>query len=298
MTGEIMGRHVIIEELLGRGTVVTDGAWGTELQALGLAAGEIPDLWNLARPELVGKVARSYVEAGSDVILTNTFRSNRIALGDLTSSVSIGELNHAGVAISRRAAQGSARVFASIGPSGKMLLTGQVDEATLATAFGEQAQALAEAGADGLVVETMTDLTEARLAVEAAVATGLPVVACMVFDSGKQRDRTMMGITVAQAVAALVAAGAHVVGANCGIGVEHALPVCRSMRAATTLPIWMKPNAGLPELSGGQTVYRTEPAAFAGYVPDLVAAGADFIGACCGSTPAFVTAIRARVKTG
>ena len=293
-----MQTHTIIDELLARGTVVTDGAWGTELQSLGLPAGEIPDLWNLARPELVERVARSYVEAGSDVILTNTFRSNRIALGELAGQVSIEELNRAGVGISRRAARGHARVFATIGPSGKLLITGQVDEPTLSLAFREQVRALTEAGADGLVVETMTDLTEARLAVDAAVATGLPVVACMVFDSGKQRDRTMMGVTVAQAAETLAAAGAHVVGANCGIGVEHALPVCRAMRAATTLPIWIKPNAGLPELAGGKTIYHTDAAAFAAYVPDLVAAGAGFIGACCGSTPAFVAAIRAQLKSG
>jgi len=292
-----MQTHTIIDELLARGTVVTDGAWGTELQSLGLPAGEIPDLWNLARPELVERVARSYVEAGSDVILTNTFRSNRIALGELAGQVSIEELNRAGVGISRRAARGQARVFATIGPSGKLLITGQVDEPTLSLAFREQVRALTEAGADGLVVETMTDLTEARLAVDAAVATGLPVVACMVFDSGKQRDRTMMGVTVAQAAETLAASGAHVVGANCGIGVEHALPVCRALRAATTLPIWIKPNAGLPELAGGKTIYRTEAATFAAYVPDLVAAGANFIGACCGSTPAFVAAIRTQLKS-
>ena len=293
-----MQTHTIIDQLLTRGTVVTDGAWGTELQSLGLPAGEIPDLWNLARPELVERVARSYVEAGSDVILTNTFRSNRIALGECAGQVSIEALNRAGVGISRRAARGQARVFASIGPSGTMLMIGQVDEPTLSLAFREQARALAEAGADGLVVETMSDLTEARLAVDAAVVTGLPVVACMVFDSGKQRDRTMMGVTVAQAAETLAAAGAHVVGANCGIGVEHALPVCRAMRAATTLPIWIKPNAGLPVLAGGKTIYRTDAAAFAAYVPDLVAAGAGFIGACCGSTPAFVAAMRTQLKSG
>lgn len=286
----------MIDQLLARGAVVTDGAWGTALQSLGLPAGEIPDLWNLTRPELVEEVARAYVEAGSDVILTNTFRANGIALVRLAGQVSIEELNRRGVAISRRAAEERARVFASIGPSGKMLRAGQVDEATLAAAFRQQARALAGAGADGLVVETMTDLTEARIAVQAAAATDLPVVACMVFDSGRQRDRTMMGVTVAEAAAALAAAGAQVVGANCGIGIEHALPVCRALRTATTLPIWIKPNAGLPELSGGRTIYRTDAGAFAAYVPDLVAAGADFIGACCGSTPAFVAAIRALVR--
>lgn len=274
-------------------TILTDGAWGTELQALGLGPDELPDLWNLSHPERVEQVARAYVEAGSEIILTNTFRANRLATGGRASTAELAEVNRAGVEISRRAAAGRARVFASIGPSGKLLMEGAITEDDLRAAFLEQAEALAAAGADGLVIETMSDLTEASIAVAAAKTTGLPVVACMVFDSGKNRDRTMMGVTPEQAAAALAEAGADVIGANCGNGIAGYVPVCARLRAATHLPVWIKPNAGLPELEGGRVVYRTSPEEFARWVPDLVRAGASYIGGCCGTNPAFIRAARA-----
>lgn len=274
-------------------TILTDGAWGTELQALGLGPDELPDLWNLSHPERVEQVARAYVEAGSEIILTNTFRANRLAAGGRASTAELAEVNRAGVEISRRAAAGRARVFASIGPSGKLLMEGTITEDDLRAAFLEQAEALAAAGADGLVIETMSDLTEASIAVAAAKTTGLPVVACMVFDSGKNRDRTMMGVTPEQAAAALAEAGADVIGANCGNGIAGYVPVCARLRAATHLPVWIKPNAGLPELEGGRVVYRTSPEEFARWVPDLVRAGANYIGGCCGTNPAFIRAARA-----
>ncbi|HZR21627.1 MAG TPA: homocysteine S-methyltransferase family protein, partial [Verrucomicrobiae bacterium] len=183
----------IIEELLANGPVVTDGAWGTQLQARGLGLGEFPDEWNLSHPDRVTEVARAYVEAGSRIILTNTFGANRLRLKERDLADRARQINQQGVALSRAAAAGRARVFASIGPSGKMLLNGDVTAEELAAAFAEQAVALSQAGADGLVVETMLDLEEAKLAVAAARQTGLPVVACMVFDSGKAKDRTMMG---------------------------------------------------------------------------------------------------------
>jgi methionine synthase I (cobalamin-dependent) len=277
----------LIQELLAAGSpVVTDGAWGTQLQARGLEPGACPDEWNLSRPSAVEEVARAYVEAGSRVILTNTFRSNRVTIGEKAAA-----LNRAGAAISKRAAAGRARVFASIGPSGKMLMAGETTEEELRQAFTEQARALAEGGADALVVETMSDLAEARVAVEAAKTTGLPVVACMVFDTGKNKDRTMMGSTPEQAAAGLVEAGADVVGANCGVGIESYVAICRRLKAATDRPIWIKANAGLPELEGGKTVWKMTPEAFAGFVPQLIEAGAGFIGGCCGTTPDFIRAV-------
>ena len=282
----------ILDELLATAPVITDGAWGTELQARGLTAGEPADLWNLSHPDAVEAVARAYAEAGSRIILTNTFRANRIALAPYADPAGITAINRAGVELSRRGAAGRASVFASIGPSGKLLIAEEVDTHQLDYAFAEQARALAGAGADGLVVETMTDLTEATIAVTTALATGLPVVACMVFDSGKQRDRTMMGVTPQQAAEALAAAGAHVIGANCGIGIDAAVAVCAALRAATDRPLWIKPNAGLPELVDGHLVYRVAADAFAAHLPNLVAAGAGFVGGCCGTTPQFIAALR------
>jgi len=276
--------------------VLTDGAWGTQLQERGLQAGECPDAWNLLYPERVEQVARAYVEAGSQVILTNTFRANRLALERYGLAERTADINRAGVEISRRAAAGKALVFASIGPSGRMLVAGETTEDELVATFREQARALAEAGADAIVVETMADLTEARLAVTAALETGLPVVASMVFDSGRNKDRTMMGVTPEQAARDLSAVGAHVIGANCGQGIVGYVEICRRLHAATDRPIWIKPNAGLPEMVEGKAVYRVTPAEFASYVPALLEAGASFVGGCCGTTPDFIRAIASTLR--
>ncbi len=236
--------------LRAAGVVITDGAWGTQLQARGLPPGTCPDTWNLSHPDLVEQVPRAYVEAGSRIVLTNTFRANRLALADHGVTDSVEAINRAGVEISRRATGGRA-----------------------------------------LVVETMADLDEARIAVVAAKATGLPVVACMVFDSGADQDRTMMGTTPEDAARALEAAGADVIGANCGQGIEGYVGICRRLVNATDRPVWIKANAGVPTLVDGEAVYATSPAQFASASRAVVDAGARFIGGCCGTTPEFIRAL-------
>lgn len=283
--------HALLNDLLAAGPVLTDGAWGTQLQARGLALGEFPDVWNLTQPDRVEAVARAYVEAGSQVILTNTFGANRLRLLEAGLAEKVSEINRRGAEISRRAASGRAKVFASIGPSGKMLAAGEVTTDELRAAFEEQARALAAGGADALVVETMSDLEEAAIAVTAAKQTGLPVVACMVFDSGRNKDRTMTGVTPEQSAAGLAAAGADVIGSNCGQGIAGFVNLCRRLRAATDRPIWIKANAGLPELVDGRAIYRATPEEFASYIPALLEAGASFIGGCCGTSPEFIRAV-------
>ncbi len=282
-----------LEEWIAGGVVITDGAWGTRLQELGLEPGALPDAWNLEHPERVEQVAREYVEADSEVILTNTFRSNRITLAGAGLEGRASEINAAGVAISRRAAAGRARVTASIGPSGKMLMTGEVTPAELHAAFLEQARALAEAGADALLIETMSDLEEARIALRGARSTGLPVIVSFAFDAGRNRDRTMMGVTPGQAAAEMAAEGAEAVGANCGAGIDRLVSICARMRAACSLPLWIKANAGLPEWRDGRAVYSTAPRDFAAYLAPLKEAGASFVGGCCGTTPEFIRALAA-----
>lgn len=289
--------HPFIQSILAQGPLLTDGAWGTQLQARGLTTGEFPDGWNLTHADKVGEVARAYVEAGSQIILTNTFGANRVRLAESDELArQVVEINRKGVGISKQAAEGRAYVFASIGPSGKMLMSGEVDADALKAAFEEQAHAQAEAGADALVVETMSDLAEAKAAVVAAKTTGLPVVACMVFDSGKNKDRTMMGTTPEQAAQTLTQAGADVIGANCGQGIEGFVPICQRLHEATDRPIWIKANAGLPQLEGGHPVYKTLPESFALVAPDLIKAGASFIGGCCGTNPDFIRALKARLQ--
>jgi 5-methyltetrahydrofolate--homocysteine methyltransferase len=286
---------VTLAQLLSHGTVLTDGAWGTQLAVAGLPAGEIPDLWNLSHPAEVEAVARAYVDAGSSIILTNTFRSNRIALSRHGDAVDVQALNVAGVRISKAAAGSRALVFASVGPSGKLLIGGEVTPDELDVAFREQTSVLAAAGADALVIETMTDLEEATTAVRAAKRTGLPVVASMVFDSGKDKTRTIMGTTPEEVAAALEEAGADVIGANCGVGIEHYRGICQRLKSATRLPVWIKANAGLPQLIDGTATYAITPEHYAATAMEIVAAGADFIGGCCGTTPAFISAIAARM---
>jgi methionine synthase I (cobalamin-dependent) len=284
-----------IEKMLSGGPLVTDGAWGTQLQMHGLPVGECPDEWNLSHSEEVKQVAASYVEAGSDIVLTNTFGANRFMLGRHGLGDNVAEINKLGVQLSREAAGDRAKVFASMGPTGVMLMMGDVSHEEVEAAFRQQAEAMAEGGADAIVIETMADPEEARLAVSAAKSTGLPVAACMVFDSGADKDRTLMGTTPEQAVEQLTAEGADVVGSNCGQGIAGFVSICRRMHAATSAPIWVKANAGLPEMVDGKATYAQTAEEFASYVPQLIEAGASFIGGCCGTSPEFIAAIKAEL---
>jgi len=187
-------------------------------------------------------------------------------------------------------------VFASIGPSGRMLMMGEVSEQQLLDAFAEQAGALAAGGAHALVIETMGDVAEAKLAVRGATTTGLPVVACLCFDSGATLDRTLMGTTPEQGAHELTEAGADVIGANCGQGIAGYVQICRRLRAATERPIWVKPNAGIPELLNDVPVWKTAPEEFGSYGPALAEAGASFIGGCCGTAPEFIRALRDAIR--
>jgi len=287
--------HPLIETLVENGPAVTDGSWGTQMQKRGLKRGQNPDSWNMSQADLVREVAEQYVNAGSQIILTNTFGASRLSLANFDLADKTVDINQAGVRISKEAAGDRASVFASIGPTGKMLITGETSTEALQTVFEEQANAQARAGADGIIIETMIDIEEARIAAIAAKQTGLPVVVSMVYDSGEDKDHTMMGNTPEEVVAAISQIGVDGIGANCGQGIEAFLPICRRLRQATDLPIWIKPNAGLPEVVDDSVVFRTSPQEFVQYVPDLILAGADFIGGCCGTDHEFVTAIRQTV---
>lgn len=277
-----------IQDLLKNRPVILDGAWGTQMQAKGLPDGACPDEWNLSSPEKVEEVAREYVKAGSQIIITNTFSATRICLEPSGLAEKVREINMAGVQISKRAAGTEALVFASLGPTGKSLFMGEVSPEQIAQSYQEQADALASAGADGLVVETMMDLKEAELAVQAAKSTRLPVVACMTFGRGKNKDHTMMGVTVEEAVKSFSNLGVDVVGSNCGQGLEGMLKTCRVLKEQTDLPIWIKSNAGIPSYEAGETVYGTTAEQFVELAGPVVDAGADFIGGCCGTSPAYI----------
>ncbi len=290
--------NLLLKQWLSDGTLLTDGGLGTELQRRGLPVGEAPELWNITHPEEVEAVAASYAQAGSDIILTNTFGANRFTLAKHGAEGQVAQLNRLAVENARRGASTvsrTVRVFGSIGPTGILLMMGQEKPETLFEAFRVQAMALAQAGTDAIVVETMSDPQEAILAVRAAKETTLPVIVSMTFGSGKNKDRTMMGTTPEKAVELLSEAGADAIGSNCGQGIEGFISICQRMKAATNLPIWMKPNAGLPEIVDGKTVYRQTPDAFALRGEELLVAGASFLGGCCGTTPEYIASLRRQI---
>jgi len=266
--------------------LLSDGAWGTLLAERGLQPGEAPESWNLSRPDEVRAVAADYVAAGADIVLTNTFGGNRLKLAKAGLG-DVGTINEIGARLSKEAAKGKALVFASIGSTGEFMEPlGTLTEAEVVECFGEQARALERGGADGIVVETMTDLNEAKAALKAVKEyTKLPVVVSMTFDHGPAGFATMMGVKPEQAAAELEAEGADSVGSNCGHGIDNMVEVVRLMAPATTLPLWMKSNAGLPQLVGGKTVFLETPLQMAQRLPDLYEAGARIIGGCCGTTP-------------
>jgi methionine synthase I (cobalamin-dependent) len=283
------------KQYVGKVTIA-DGAWGTELDKLGCPAGFCREEWNLTNPELVGKVAQSYVDAGAKIILTNTFGANRFVLETHGRPDKVREYNLAGAAISKKAIAGKGHVFGSIGPCGKLVVMGEVSETDLFDAFREQAEALAEGGADALVVETMTDLAEADAGVRAAKTTGLPVAVSLTYDSGPEHTNTIMGVTPETAADVLTKAGADIIGCNCGIGIDNYIKVAAKLRAVTNKPIWVKANAGMPEVEAGKVVYRMTPPEFGEKAKELVKAGANIVGGCCGTSPEFIRALSASLR--
>ncbi len=279
--------------------IPSDGAWGTQLQVLGLTPGSPPELWNLEHPDRVARVARSYAEAGSKVVLTNTFGGNRFVLGRHGLEGKLADINVHGARISREAAGDAALIFGSMGPTGVLLMEGTVPEDEIYGTYRLQAASLHRGGVDAILIETMVDVAEMSIAARAAHdATPLPVVLSMTFESGRDRARTMMGVTPEQAVAAMQLAGAWMVGANCGVGPENYVAVCRRMRAVTTLPVWIKANAGMPVVKEGGVEYPQDAATFAGFAGMLRSAGANVIGGCCGTTPEHIRRLSAALAAG
>jgi 5-methyltetrahydrofolate--homocysteine methyltransferase len=276
--------------------IVADGAMGTMLMANGLEFGDPPELWNLEHPEIIRRVQRAYIDAGAQVILTNTFGGNRLRLELHGRQDRVDQLNRTAAvlaSVEADAADHPVVVAGDIGPSGQIMesIGGTLTPAIAREVFAEQARALAAGGADVIWVETMSDVNEAVAAILGArdAAPGLPVIATMSFDT---RGRTMMGVTPEQAAAALLEAGAAAIGGNCGNGPEELVPVIEKMRAAFPDAVLVaKGNVGMPQLVGMAVQYETTPATMAEFARRFRDTGANVIGACCGSTPPHLRAM-------
>jgi len=285
----------ILDKINQNKILLCDGAWGTFLQAKGMQPGECPELWNISHRSEVKDIAESYLLAGSDIIETNSFGGSRFKLSMYQLEERVGELNRAAAQISREAAGMEKHVAGSIGPTGKMLIMGDVTEAELYDAFREQAVALEEGGADIIIIETMSAIDEAALAVRAAREnTKCTVIITMTFSKGPDgENHTMMGVSPEEMVIAMKDAGAHIVGSNCGNGIEDMINILKAIRATDSeIPVIIQANAGIPELIDGKTLFRESPEMMASYVPELIKAGANIIGGCCGTTPEHISSIK------
>jgi 5-methyltetrahydrofolate--homocysteine methyltransferase len=293
-----------MEDLLSRlrrdEILIADGAWGTQLIDRGLRAGECPDAFHLKRAEVVTEIAALYLDAGAEILTTNTFGASPLKIGSYGLEGRTEEINHRAVQILRGVAGSRAYVSASVGPSGAILEPyGDTEEQAVSASFERQIQVLAAAGADLICVETMTDLREACLAVKAAkkVAPSLPAIATMTFDRTPRGYFTIMGVSVEQAAAGLAEAGADIIGSNCGNGSENMLEIARELGKHSPLPLIIQPNAGMPETKGGQLVYPETPEFMAERACHLIALGVAIIGGCCGTTPEHIRALRQCIET-
>jgi 5-methyltetrahydrofolate--homocysteine methyltransferase len=286
----------LLERLAAGELLVGDGALGTMLLERGLAPGQPPEAFALTRPDVLEDIARLYLEAGADLLETDTFGGSPLNLALHGLEADTETVNREAVLAVRRAADARAYVAASVGTSGRLLEPyGDTGSDVMYGSFRRQIEALVAAGVDCVCIETMTDLAEARLAVRAAkdVAASIPVLATMTFDLTPRGYFTIMGVSVAAAAAGLEEAGADAIGSNCGNGVEHMIAIAREFRRASRLPLVVQSNAGLPRTVQGRTVYDESPAFFADKARELVAIGVSIIGGCCGTTPAHIRALHA-----
>jgi 5-methyltetrahydrofolate--homocysteine methyltransferase len=278
----------ILDELRQGKVLLSDGAWGTFLQEKGLNPGECPELWNITHRKDVTDIAEAYLNAGCDIIETNSFGGSRLKLSQYGLGDRVKELNEAAASISREIAGTEKHVAGSVGPTGKMLLMGDVTGEELYENYKEQTIALEKGGADIIIIETMADLDEASFAVKAAREnTNCTVVVTMTFSRDLKGEYfTMMGVSPMEMVNSMKAAGAHIVGSNCGNGIRDMISIVSAIRDADrNIPLIIQANAGLPEYIDGKTVFRESPDMMASFIPDLLKEGVNIIGGCCGTTP-------------
>ena len=273
--------------------LVSDGAWGTFLHAKGLKPGQCPELWNIEHADEVFDIAKSYINAGADMVETNSFGGSSFKLVHYGLSDRASELNQAAAAISRKAA-GDKFVLGSVGPTGKILMMGEVTPEEVYESFKEQVIALENGGADAIIIETFSDLDEARLAVRAAKEnTSLEVICTMTFEKTLNGDyRSMMGVSPTEMMAELLPEGVDIIGANCGNGIEGMIEIVKEIRSCNAeIPVLVHANAGMPVYHEGTTLFPETPEQTASFVRAIIDAGVNIIGGCCGTTPEHIRQI-------
>lgn len=289
------GTERFLDRLQKGERLLADGAWGTQLNKLGLEDGECPEEWNVSRPDDIGGLARRYAEAGADIGLTNTYGGNKFRLKRHGLAGRVKEINLAGARVCRAVADEFGRFLAGcVGPSGELLEPkGLASRDEMYDAFHSQIEALKEGGVDGVVVETFSGLDEIELPIRAAKDLGLFCMATMTFDHAGTGFQSTAGVTPEVAARELEGFGADVIGTNCGHGIRDMAKIVGEMRPHTRKPILIQSNAGLPKLVNGEEVYGESPEWMAERVKELVEAGANIIGGCCGTTPDHIRSFRA-----
>jgi methionine synthase I (cobalamin-dependent) len=294
-----------LTDRIKQGLLLLDGAMGTQLIARGIETGRSNDHLNIASPEIVRGIHRDYFTAGSDAVLTNTFGANRYALARHKLADMTQKINIAGAEIARRAANEERYVLGDIGPSGDFLEpVGTLKANELKAAFCEQAKALLAGGVDGFIIETMTALDEAQIAIEAvkSVSDRLPILASFAFDHTVNGFKTMMGVGPEQAISKMISLGVDVVGFNCGtLSLEEYIElagvyVSTIKASGKDISIFAEPNAGKPELVDGKAVYKVSPEDFAMAAQKIHSAGINIIGGCCGTAPEHIEAVARKLK--
>ena len=285
----------LVKRLRNGEILVADGSTGTMLMELGLKPGDPPESFNLARRDVVEEIAASYLDAGSDIIHTNTFGASPLRLSFYSLEDKTEEINRNAVLTVRKVAGDRAYVSGSCGPSGKFLKPyGDIEPEEMYHSFERQIDVLITAGVDLLCIETMTDLREAELAIKAAktISPSTPVMATMTFDHTPRGFYTMMGVSIEDAASGLEKAGADIIGSNCGDGSENMIRVAKEFKRQSTLPLIMQPNAGIPKIRGDKPVYPETPEFMADRAEELISSGVSIIGGCCGTAPEHIRAIR------
>jgi len=289
-----------LKERIKQGLFLLDGAMGTQLLARGIEVGKCNDNLNIESPDVVFDIHSAYLAAGSDAVLTNTFGANKYALGRHGLADEVAKINGAGGQIARRAAGQEKYVLGDIGPSGDFLQPlGDLKPEELKAAFSEQAKTLMDCGVDGFIIETMTALEEASIAIEAvrSVSGGLPIFASMAFDKAGDGFRTMMGVDVQTAVSKMVSHRVDAAGFNCGtVSLEGYVELAEEFFSAVQalsddVVVYAEPNAGKPELVEGKAVYKVSPEDFAAALESIHSVGINIIGGCCGTSPAHIEAV-------